>query len=168
MPTRAAADSVSPATVLRIAGEVRAAIAAGRTICNLTVGDFDPGQFPIPAELRLKRPLDIPPALAEQELTAGYMTEYSGMKFALFMMAEYLGMFAVSEVLRFALALWNEDLTALEIRCAALPEGAPPRNFGRVETPHLLTAARKADPKGWVHKTVPLQPVADAAVLAAE
>ncbi|HAX70207.1 MAG: hypothetical protein KPEEDBHJ_00077 [Anaerolineales bacterium] len=45
-----------------------------------------------------------------------------------------------------ALALWNEDLTALEIRCAALPEGAPPRNFGRVETPHLLTAARKADP----------------------
>ena len=33
---------------------------------------------------------------AEQELTAGYMTEYSGMKFALFMMAEYLGMIAVS------------------------------------------------------------------------
>lgn len=28
--------------------------------------------------------------------------------------------------------------------------------------------ARKADPKGWVHKTVPLQSVADAAVLAAE
>jgi hypothetical protein len=33
---------------------------------------------------------------AEQELTAGFMTEYSGMKFALFMMAEYLGMIAVS------------------------------------------------------------------------
>ncbi len=33
---------------------------------------------------------------AEQELTAGYMTEYSGMKFALFMMAEYLGMIASS------------------------------------------------------------------------
>ena len=33
---------------------------------------------------------------AEQELTQGYMTEYSGMKFALFMMAEYLGMIAVS------------------------------------------------------------------------
>ena len=35
---------------------------------------------------------------AEQELTQGYMTEYSGMKFALFMMAEYLGMIAVSLV----------------------------------------------------------------------
>lgn len=33
---------------------------------------------------------------AEQELTAGYMTEYSGMKFAMFMMAEYIGMIAVS------------------------------------------------------------------------
>lgn len=33
---------------------------------------------------------------AEQELTAGYMTEYSGMKFALFMMAEYIGMITVS------------------------------------------------------------------------
>ena len=35
---------------------------------------------------------------AEQELTAGYMTEYSGMKFAMFMMAEYIGMIAVSLV----------------------------------------------------------------------
>lgn len=36
---------------------------------------------------------------AEQELTAGFMTEYSGMKFALFMMAEYLGMIAVSMII---------------------------------------------------------------------
>lgn len=35
---------------------------------------------------------------AEQELTAGYMTEYSGMKFAMFMMAEYVGMIAVSVI----------------------------------------------------------------------
>jgi len=35
---------------------------------------------------------------AEQELTQGYMTEYSGMKFALFMMAEYIGMIVVSMV----------------------------------------------------------------------
>ncbi len=37
--------------VLRIAGEVRAAIAAGRDICNLTVGDFDPKEFPLPKKL---------------------------------------------------------------------------------------------------------------------
>lgn len=35
---------------------------------------------------------------AEQELTAGYMTEYSGMKFAMFMMAEYMGMIAVGAI----------------------------------------------------------------------
>jgi len=37
--------------VLRIAAEVRAAQAAGREICNLTVGDFDPREFPLPASL---------------------------------------------------------------------------------------------------------------------
>jgi aspartate aminotransferase len=28
--------------ILRIAGEIRSLMAAGRPICNLTVGDFDP------------------------------------------------------------------------------------------------------------------------------
>jgi aspartate aminotransferase len=32
--------------ILRISGEVRKLIAAGRPICNLTVGDFDPGNSP--------------------------------------------------------------------------------------------------------------------------
>ena len=38
--------------VLRIAAEVRQIIAAGKPVCDLTVGDFDPRQFPIPAALQ--------------------------------------------------------------------------------------------------------------------
>jgi aspartate aminotransferase len=38
--------------ILGIAAEVRALAAKGQAICNLTVGDFDSRQFPIPIELR--------------------------------------------------------------------------------------------------------------------
>ena len=34
--------------ILRIATEIRARLAAGERICNLTVGDFDPRQFRVP------------------------------------------------------------------------------------------------------------------------
>lgn len=37
--------------ILKVAGEIRQRIASGEKVCNLTVGDFDPRQFPIPAYL---------------------------------------------------------------------------------------------------------------------
>ena len=45
------ARGVVGSEILRIAAQIRALKATGATICNLTVGDFDPAYFAIPEEL---------------------------------------------------------------------------------------------------------------------
>src|SRR5262245_27624961 len=47
----ALARGVVGSEILKIASEIRALKAKGATICNLTVGDFDPAYFPIPEDL---------------------------------------------------------------------------------------------------------------------
>ncbi len=46
------AAGLTGSEILKIAAEIRAMVRDGATICNLTVGDFDPAQFPIPDRLR--------------------------------------------------------------------------------------------------------------------
>ena len=50
----AMASGLIGSEILKIAAEIRTQVAGGKTICNLTVGDFDPKHFPIP-EMLLER-----------------------------------------------------------------------------------------------------------------
>ncbi len=60
-----------------------------------------------------RSPFDLPEA--ESELIAGHLTEYSGFKYALFFMAEYLGLFALSGLgITVFLGGWQAPLPFLE------------------------------------------------------
>ena len=61
-----------------------------------------------------RSPFDLPEA--ESELIAGHLTEYSGFKYALFFMAEYFGMIALSGMaITLFLGGWHAPLPFLEI-----------------------------------------------------
>jgi NADH-quinone oxidoreductase subunit H len=60
-----------------------------------------------------RSPFDLPEG--ESEIIAGYYIEYSGFKFALFFLAEYLGMFAISGLgITLFLGGWNAPFSFLE------------------------------------------------------
>src|SRR6266540_2794541 len=72
------------------------------------------GLFLIAAMAESNRsPFDLPEG--ESEIVAGYFIEYSGFKFALFFLAEYLGMFAISGMaITLFLGGWTAPLAMLD------------------------------------------------------
>lgn len=61
-----------------------------------------------------RSPFDLPEG--ESEIIAGYFTEYSGFKFALFFLGEYLGMFAISGLaVTLFLGGWTAPLSFLTV-----------------------------------------------------
>src|SRR5207248_4301277 len=60
-----------------------------------------------------RSPFDLPEG--ESEIIAGYFIEYSGFKFAVFFLAEYLGMFAISGMaITLFLGGWTAPLAMLD------------------------------------------------------
>lgn len=72
------------------------------------------GLFLIAATAESNRsPFDLPEG--ESEIIAGYLTEYSGFKYALFFLGEYLGLFAVTGLaVTLFLGGWNAPLECLQ------------------------------------------------------
>jgi len=61
-----------------------------------------------------RSPFDLPEG--ESEIIAGYYIEYSGFKFALFFLGEYMGMFAISGLaITLFLGGWHAPLAVLEV-----------------------------------------------------
>ena len=61
-----------------------------------------------------RTPFDVPEG--ESEIVAGHMTEYSGFKYAIFFLAEYFGMFAISGLaVTLFLGGWHAPIGVLEV-----------------------------------------------------
>jgi aspartate aminotransferase len=87
------AQGIVGSEILKVSGEVRALVDAGREVCNLTVGDFSPKEFRIPAALEReivdalhRGETNYPPSDGVKEMRAAVVRLYDeqlGLKFSI-------------------------------------------------------------------------------------
>ena len=180
--------------ILRIAGEVRAMIAAGKPVCNLTVGDFDPKQFPIPNVLRdaVTRALangetNYPPSeglLALRTAIADYVEREQGVRYPVesvlvagggrpVVYAAYRAVLDPGDTVVYSVPSWNNDYYA-EITAAKSVAIEATRDHGFQPTlaqiaPHLPAASllclcSPGNPTGTMMAAEPLREILQAVV----
>ena len=180
--------------ILRIAGEVRAMIAAGKPVCNLTVGDFDPKQFPIPVVLRdaVTRALangetNYPPSeglLPLRKAIADYVDREQGVRYPIesilvagggrpVVYAAYRAVLDPGDTVVYSVPSWNNDYYA-EITDATSVAIEATRDNGFQPTlaeiaPHLSTASllclcSPGNPTGTMMATDQLRDILEAVV----
>ncbi len=180
--------------ILRIAGEVRAMIAAGKPVCNLTVGDFDPKQFPIPVLLRdaVTRALangetNYPPSeglLPLRKAIADYVDREQGVRYPIesilvagggrpVVYAAYRAVLDPGDTVVYSVPSWNNDYYA-EITEATSVAIEATRDNGFQPTlaeiaPHLSTASllclcSPGNPTGTMMAAEPLREILEAVV----
>lgn len=86
------AETLKGSEIIKLAGEVKAKIAAGEKIYNLTIGDFDPQIFPIPENLEsairhayINKQTNYPAANGMQPLRSAaqrYIQHYQGLDYS--------------------------------------------------------------------------------------
>jgi aspartate aminotransferase len=124
------AQNLIGSEVLRIAAEIRALIAAGKPVCNLTVGDFDSKEFPLPPELQagVTRALDAghtnyPPSNGVLELRQAvtrYVAREQGLEYPVesvlvaggarpLIYATYRALVDPGEVVAYPVPSWNNN-----------------------------------------------------------
>ncbi|MBM4187726.1 MAG: aminotransferase class I/II-fold pyridoxal phosphate-dependent enzyme [Gemmatimonadetes bacterium] len=152
--------------ILRIAADVRAMIAAGKPVCNLTAGDFDPRQFPIPEALAIAirkafeaGETNYPPSegmLTLRKAVAEYVAREHQVRYPVesvliaaggrpIVYATYRAVINPGDTVVYSVPSWNNDYYA-EITEAKAVELVASRENGFQPTlaeiePHLTTAA---------------------------
>lgn len=152
--------------ILKIAADVRAMIAAGKPVCNLTAGDFDPKQFPIPRSLLegIRRALEkgetnYPPSAGMfplRQAVADYVERESGVRYPIesvliacggrpIVYAAYRAILDPGDQVVYSVPSWNNDYyseitEANSIEIVATRENGFQPTFGQL-APHLSAAS---------------------------